>query len=79
MAVAFQSTGYHYAVGAFLEGPQHIQDVELTGTRQLDHLDRRWVIQSHRPRKVGSSVGAVPAAKGYYLGLKSITTHKISL
>jgi len=44
MAITGQSTGYHYAVGAVLESPQDVQNINPSATEDLNDLDRRRVL-----------------------------------
>ena len=64
MAVSGQSTGDHHAVGAILDGVQHVEHVEPAGAGHLYNLDRRWILHAQPAGQIGRRVGAVLAAVG---------------
>lgn len=59
MAVALQSAGYQYAVGAVLKSTQGHQNIQFPGTWKLYDLDCRGILESQSSRQVCSCIGAV--------------------
>ena len=71
MAAALQAAGDQHAVGAVLEGMQHVHDVDAAGAGQLDDLDRARIGLAIAAGEIGRGIGAMPATEGDDLRMKA--------
>jgi hypothetical protein len=70
MTFTLQSASHIDGIGAVLDGPQQVQNVDPTGTGYLDHFYIGRITEPHGTRQIAGCVCAVLAAEGDDLRLE---------